>query len=403
MVLFPKFHHLGSLLRPPSVHCLFKEKLCPAPLLPSSENIFFIYPIKIASIQPSAINKTLKRPGWHRQATNGSLGVDCSAGHPQARRLAWRCHPGLLHKAEYLQNKKGVNMKRRLEMKKVRRHVIRDVGLVILLVTFVACEKEKPNEASLSTALAPFSNLEGTLDIAGGTAHLSVMEEAAKRIMTANPKIRITVAGGGSGVGVQKVGEGLVHIGNTGRPLSDEEKSKYGLKSFAFAIDGVAVAVHPDNPVKALTSQQVKDIFAGTISNWKDVGEREGAINLYGRDEASGTRSVFWKKLLEKGPVALAANIVPSNGAMKTALSGDKNAIGYLSIGHVNESVAAVTLDGIQASQENARTDTYKVTRKLYMNTKGEPSGLTKAFIDYILSAEGAKIILAKGYIPITK
>lgn len=278
------------------------------------------------------------------------------------------------------------------------------ISLFILITTFGACEKEKSNEAfSPSKALVSFSNLEGTLDIAGGTAHIPVMEEAAKRIMTANPKIRITVAGGGSGVGVQKVGEGLVHIGNTGRPLSDKEVRKYGLKSFAFAIDGVAVAVHPENPVQALTRQQVKDIFAGKISNWKAVGGREGTINLYGRDEASGTRSVFWKTLLDKGPVATAANVVPSNGAMKTAIGGDVNAIGYLSIGHVDESVAAVTLDGIEASQENARTGTYKVTRKLYMNTKGEPSDLTKAFIDYILSPEGANIVQSKGYIPTTK
>ena len=288
-------------------------------------------------------------------------------------------------------------------MKKVRRHVIRFAGLFIVIATMGACEKENPNEALPSKALAPFSKLEGTLDIAGGTTHIPVMEEAAKRIMTTNPKIKITIAGGGSGVGVQKVGEGLVHIGNTGRPLSDEEISKYGLNSFAFAIDCVAAAVHPDNPVKALTRQEVKDIFAGKISNWKDVGGQEGSINVYGRDEASGTRSVFWKKLLEKGPVAITANIVPSNGAMKTAISGDANAIGYLSIGHVDKSIAAVALDEIEASQENSRTGTYKVTRRLYMNTKGEPWGLTEAFIDYILSTEGAKIVQSKGYIPVTK
>jgi phosphate transport system substrate-binding protein len=96
--------------------------------------------------------------------------------------------------------------------------------------------------------------LEGAIDIAGGTAHIPVMKEAAEQIMKVNPKIRITVAGGGSGVGVQKVGEGLVHIGNTGRALSPEEVATYGLKTFPFAIDGVAVAVNPGNPVGALTS-----------------------------------------------------------------------------------------------------------------------------------------------------
>ena len=114
--------------------------------------------------------------------------------------------------------------------------------------------------ASLAVAapLDSFKGQKGTLDIAGGTAHIPVMKKAAEAIMSANPEIRITVAGGGSGVGVQKVGEGLVQIGNTGRALKDSEVAKYGLETFPFAIDGVAVAVNPANKVTALSKQQVK-------------------------------------------------------------------------------------------------------------------------------------------------
>ena len=176
--------------------------------------------------------------------------------------------------------------------------------------------------------LQRFQGLEGTLDIAGGTAHIPVMKDAAEQIMQANPKIHITVAGGGSGVGIQKVGEGLVSIGNTGRALSKEEVEKYGLKSFPFVIDGVAVAVHPKNPVSDLNPEKAQSIYAGTITNWKDVGGPDAAINLYTRDEASGTREVFWEKLLKKGPVAVKANVVPSDGAMKVAVAQDANAIG---------------------------------------------------------------------------
>ena len=150
-------------------------------------------------------------------------------------------------------------------------------------------------------SLDAFAGMKGKIDIAGGTAHIPVMKDAAKRIMQAHPGIRISVAAGGSGVGVQKVGEGLVEIGNTGRPLSAEEIAKYGLKSFAFAIDGVAVAVHPKNPVSALSAAQVQDIFAGKVNNWKHLGGRDAAIHLFTRDEASGTREVFWEKLLKKG------------------------------------------------------------------------------------------------------
>ncbi|MFP4049459.1 MAG: substrate-binding domain-containing protein, partial [Desulfovermiculus sp.] len=166
-----------------------------------------------------------------------------------------------------------------------------------------------------SSPLSAFDNLSGSLSIAGGTAHIPVMKEAAKRIMTHNPDISITVAGGGSGVGVQKAGEGLVDIGNAGRPLSAKEKEKYGLESFAFAIDGVGVAVHPDNPVQEVSSEQVRAVFAGEITSWEELGGPKRSINLYTRDEASGTRNVFWKKALDKGEIANKANVVSSNGA----------------------------------------------------------------------------------------
>jgi phosphate transport system substrate-binding protein len=250
-------------------------------------------------------------------------------------------------------------------------------------------------------ALDDFAGMEGTISVAGGTAHIPVMNDVAKNIMTFNPKIRITVEGGGSGVGVQKAGEGLVEIGNTGRALSEEEIAKYGLKSFAFALDGVATTVHPENPVNDLSPQQVRDVFAGSITNWKDVGGREASIHLFSRDEASGTREVFWEKLLKKGPVATTAIIVPSNGAMKVAVSQDKDAIGYVGIGHLDQGLKAIKLEGVAATQENAMNGSYPVVRKLYMNTKGEPSKLTKAFIDYIMSAEGAEIIKKHGYIPL--
>lgn len=251
-----------------------------------------------------------------------------------------------------------------------------------------------------ASGLDAFKGKSGTIEIAGGTAHIPVMNDVAKRIMTANPDIRITIAGGGSGVGVQKVGENLVDIGNTGRAVSKAENAKYGLESFPFAVDGVATVVAADNPVESLTATQIRDIFAGTITNWKDVGGRDAAIHLYTRNEASGTRAVYWKKLLQKGPIAAGANVVPSNGAMKSAISRDPDGIGYVSIGHLDKTVKAPTLDGIIVNQENAKDGTYPVVRKLYMNTKGKPTGIVKLFIEYVMSPECADIITAKGYIP---
>lgn len=255
--------------------------------------------------------------------------------------------------------------------------------------------------SAFAAPLDAFSGMKGTLDIAGGTAHIPVMKEAAKRIMKVNPEIRITVTGGGSGAGVKQVGEGLVAIGNTGRPLKEKEVAQYGLETFPFAIDGVAVVVNPANTVSELTRAQAADIYAGKITDWAEVGGKPGKINVFGREDGSGTREVFTDKVLKKGPLAASTNVVNSNGAMKTAVAQDPRAIGYVGIGHIDSSVKAPVLDGMTASQENAANGTYTVVRDLFMNTKGKPTGLTKAFIDYIYSAEGAEIIAKSGYIPI--
>ncbi|MDR2884747.1 MAG: phosphate ABC transporter substrate-binding protein [Deferribacteraceae bacterium] len=266
--------------------------------------------------------------------------------------------------------------------------------LVVISMLFAA--------QAFAADLASFDKLSGTVQIAGGTAHIPVMQAAAKNISAHNDKIVITVAGGGSGAGVKMVADGLVQIGNTGRALKDSEIKEFGLQTFPFAIDGVAVIVHPENPVKNLTTAQVIDIFNGKITNWKEIGGKDTGIDLYTREDGSGTREVFVDILLKKGAILPRAIIVNSNGAMKTAVSRNARGIGYVGIGSIDNTVKATDIDGITPTQENASSGVYKVTRLLYMNTKGAPEKLTKAFIEYITdSADGKKIIVEAGYIPL--
>ncbi|MCP4115083.1 MAG: phosphate ABC transporter substrate-binding protein [Desulfobacteraceae bacterium] len=246
-----------------------------------------------------------------------------------------------------------------------------------------------------------FAGLSGDLKIAGGTAHIPVVKEAAKRIMTLNPNIRITIAGGGSGAGIKQVGEGLIDIGNSGRRPSSKEIATYGLELHKWAIDGVAVVVNPANTVTALTREQLVQIFSGKITNWKELGGKDRRINLYTRDESSGTRSVFWKKALNKGDIALSANFVVSNGAMKTAVANDPGAIGYMSAGFVNQRLTPVTLDGVTPDAASIRNGSYKVARGLFSNTRGEARGLSGQFIDFLLSDQGQAIVKEKGFIPV--
>lgn len=267
---------------------------------------------------------------------------------------------------------------------------------VCAAVLFLACC------AGVSAAeLDSFKGEKGEIRIAGGTAHIPVMKEAAQRIMAVNPDIQISVAGGGSGVGIKQVGEGLVDIGNSGRKPTDEETAKYGLRLFQWAIDGVAVIVNPANTVRALTQEQISGMFAGRIVNWQEVGGVDKPINLYTRDEASGTREVFWEKGLKKGDIAPGANFVVSNGAMKAAVSQDPYAIGYVSVGHIDAAVAPVAFDGVMPTLQTVKEGKYPIARGLYSNTKGEPTGLTRKFIDYLFSAEGQQIAVEKGFIAV--
>lgn len=273
----------------------------------------------------------------------------------------------------------------------------------ILAALLLLCGMGTALAAAPAAPLDAFKGQKGVIDIAGGTAHIPVMKEAARQIMEANPAVRITVAGGGSGVGVQKVGEGIVQIGNTGRALKPAEVEKYGLVSFPFAIDGVAVAVNPANKVEGLTKAQIKDIFSGKIANWKEVGGADAPISLYVREDGSGTRETFEERALDKGASAAAANVVNSNGAMKTAIGQDPNAIGYVGIGHLDKSIKGISVDGMAPSQENAASGQYTVTRLLYMNTRGEPQGITRGFVDYIFTPAGQEIVSKAGYIPYVK
>lgn len=265
-----------------------------------------------------------------------------------------------------------------------------NILLLFTITTYVAADD-----------LTPFTGQHGLLKIAGGTAHIPVMKEAAKKIMTAHPDIRITIAGGGSGVGIKLVGEGIINIGNSGRKATNEEVSTYGLHMVKWAIDGVGAVVNPKNRVTSLSTQQLQDIFAGKITSWQEVGGQERQINIYDRDAASGTRAVFWKKALNKIAVSKKAIIVVSNGAMKTAIAGDPYGIGYVSVGHIDSMISPLALDGVIPTLAAVKNGRFGVSRGLYSVTRGEPSGLSKLFLDFLLSSTGQQIAVDKGFISI--
>lgn len=271
----------------------------------------------------------------------------------------------------------------------------------ILILLVITCSLVYSGFALFGNDLESFAGEEGRVRIAGGTAHIPFMKEAARRIMKFNPDIRISVAGGGSGAGIKQVGEGLVDIGNSGRKATDAEIRKYGLETWELAIDGIAVIVNPENPVRALSSLQLRKIYSGVITDWSDVGGEKGPITVYTRDNSSGTRAVFRDTALERETITPRAHFTVSNGAMKAAVSQDPGGIGYISAGFIDRSVVPVTLDGILPTEENIRLGRYGISRILYCYTRGEPQGLTRKLIKFLLSPEGQEIVQEQGFIPV--
>lgn len=251
--------------------------------------------------------------------------------------------------------------------------------------------------------LKVFENLKGNLDIAGGTAHIKCEKEAIKNIMKQYPDITISIAGGGSGIGIKQVSSKVIDLANSGRKPTSKEIQKGNLKLFRFAIDGIAVVVNPKLKIDSLTTKQLQDIFSGKITNFKELGLDEAPINLYTRDESSATRKVFWKKALKKSEISKKARVVSSNAAMKTAVSSDKNAIGIVSLGVVDSKVKALHINGVEATVKNINNESYKVARGLYLLSNGEPSKLGAAFISYLRSNEGAKIVSKYGFIAVNE
>ena len=246
-----------------------------------------------------------------------------------------------------------------------------------------------------------------TLKITGSTTVLPVAQAAADAFMKDHLTANIQVTGGGSSVGVQAVGEGIAEMGMSSRDLKPEERAKYrDLIDVTIANDGIAIIVHPSNKVPSLTMAQLKEIYAGNTTNWKDVGGPDMIIVVVGRDSASGTREFFSESVMKKQdftPYQLEKN---SNGAVKQTIAQTPGAIGYVGLGYIDADIRAVPINVNDALVEptiaNVVAKTYPIARPLIMITNGAPEGLAKTYLDYLLSPAGQAIVAEEGFVPIT-
>lgn len=244
--------------------------------------------------------------------------------------------------------------------------------------------------------------------VTGSTTILPIAEQAGEQFQEANDGTRVLVSGLGSSAGIEAVSQGTSDIGTSSRDLKDEE-SGLGLVDTPIAFDGIAVIVNPANPVEELTSRQLRDIFAGKITNWSEVGGEDRPIDLVNRDEASGTREAFNKIVMgDEARFDRRATVLPGTGQVRSVISASEGAIGYISVGFVeprftSTRVKALAIDGVMPSEETVASEEYPIARTLHFFTKGAPSGLAKEYLEFVLSDEIQKgVVVDAGFVPVT-
>jgi phosphate transport system substrate-binding protein len=247
----------------------------------------------------------------------------------------------------------------------------------------------------------------GPLQINGSTTVLPIAQKAAEAFMKEYPDVNISVSGGGSGNGIKALIDGTTDIADSSRFIKDDEvKMAVGNGAypvpFAIAYDCIVPVVHPGNSVSNLTLDQLKNIYMGTIKNWKEVGGPDSEIVVISRDTSSGTYEVWEEKVMKKERVFPGALLQASNGAVAQAVSKNKLAIGYLGIGYVDRNVKAVTVNSIVGNEETTLNGTFPISRPLYMFTRGWPSGDALKFINYVLNPKkGQKEVKDAGFVPL--
>ena len=238
--------------------------------------------------------------------------------------------------------------------------------------------------------------------VSGSTTLLPIAEVAGEMYSDDHPGVSILVSGMGSSAGIESLANGSSDIGTSSRELKEAEL-ELGLADVPVAYDAIAVIVHPDNPVRELSTLQVRSIFAGVITNWSELGGPDLTIGLVNRDEASGTREAFSKIVMDDARFDIGAVILPGTGQVRAVVSEVPGAVGYISLGFVNDDVRAVSIDGVEPSEAAVVAGTYPVQRVLHFFTRGEISESAAEYMRFVLSpAIQDTVVRDAGFIPIT-
>ena len=268
------------------------------------------------------------------------------------------------------------------------------LGALSLLAVFVFAVGGKAAYAQSASKSKPY-----TIAVGGSTSVTPLMELLQAEYEKNNRNIKITISGTGSGDGIKGAGSGTYEIGMSSRELTPAEIGG-GLESRIIAIDGIAVIVNSKSPISGLTMEQIKNIYTGSVTRWEQLGAaangKTGGIAVVSREPGSGTRGAFQELLgFADGDMIKNAIIFDGTGAIKSAVAGNVDAIGYISLGSVDNTIKALNVGGVAATNDNVKSGAYKIARPFVLVTKkGAPlNPAVKTFIDWIMSSAGQNIV----------
>lgn len=277
-------------------------------------------------------------------------------------------------------------------------------ALAVSALVLGGCGSSDSDSGSDST-----SELSGTVNVAGSDTMVNMAQAWAEKFNEENPGVVITVSGGGSGNGIASFINQTVDVANASRELKEEEISAAkdaGLDPVVTEVarDGVTVIVNSKNSVSDITKDDLGKVYRGEITNWKELGGVDAPIVLLGRDSSSGTYAFINDEVIGKGNTyAKSMRSLQSNQAIVDEVGKNANAIGYCGLGYDNSSIKVMTVEGVEASTSSVLDGTYPLSRGLNMITNGQPTGALKAYVDWILGAEGQALVAEQGFVPLAE
>ena len=279
--------------------------------------------------------------------------------------------------------------------------IIALVLTALLALSLVACGSETKTDDADKTEDKTSTALTGSVSTDGSTSMEKVIGALSESFMAQNSGVTVNYNPTGSGSGITAVQEGTCDIGLSSRALKDEEKSA-GLKETVLAYDGIAIIVHPDNPVSDLSVEQIAKLYTGEITNWKDVGGSDAEVVLIGREAASGTRDGFESITGTKDACQYRQELT-STGDVITTVSQNPDAIGYASLAALKDNVKALTVGGVAPTEDTVKDGSYVIQRPFVLVTKtgAKLSENAQKFFDFALSAEAAQYITTAGAVPV--